>query len=360
MDARDVKKHWLDEEKTEWLNKNLDAKLLELYALYNISKVLHMTFAVDEIFNGTMDIIGKTLQIDEFCIMLIDEKSDELVVRAWYPAPVTLPDIRFKIGEGISGMVAKTGKLALIQDVSKEHKFTFYKGAKTDIGAFLCIPLIGRQGGILGVFNVHKTKPNSFTDNDERFFSEVAQHVALAVDKAITYEKTKEASLRDPLTGLYNRRYFFEYLETEASRANRYDKKFSLLMVDVDHFKNFNDKNGHLKGDEALKKMARLLIKELRCSDVVARYGGEEFICLLPETHKDAAIIAAQKLKKSVEDSKFDGGESQPGGKLTVTVGVATWSDDGKFVSELVDYADRALYLGKSRGRNMVCSKVEI
>ena len=324
MDTRDMNKHWLDEERPRWLGENLDVKLLELYALYNISKVLHMSFAVDEIFNGTMDIIGKTLRIDEFCIMLIDEKCEELVVRAWYPTPVTLPDIRFKIGEGISGRVAKTGKLILIQDVTKEPKFMFYKGAKIDIGAFLCVPLIGREGEILGVFNVHKTKPDTLTDNDVRFFYEVAQQVALAVDKAITYEKTKEASLRDPLTGLYNRRYFFEYLETEASRANRYDKEFSILMIDVDHFKKYNDTHGHPKGDGILKGVAKILKDTVRKSDTAARYGGEEFVIIFPETGVEEASLVAEKLRMEVETHDFPGGETQPLGRITISQGVAS------------------------------------
>jgi len=360
MDSKDdIKKERFTSEKEDLarLNKDLEARILELYSLYNISKVLNLSFAVEEIFNGTIHEIGKTLKIDEFCIMLIDEKCQELAIRAWYPDPGTLPDVRFKIGEGISGMVARTGRPAIIQDVSKEPEFLFYKGAITDIGAFMCVPLLGKRENVLGVFNVHKTQPNAFTDNDIKFFSEVAEQVAIAIEKAIIYEKTKEASMRDELTRLYNRRYFFEYLEKESLRADRYNKNFSILMLDIDHFKNFNDKNGHIKGDNVLKQMAQLIGNKLRCSDVVARYGGEEFIILLPETQKKAAIIAAEKLRKAIEDFKYEGGENQPEGRLTVTIGVATWPDDAAFTSELIDIADKALYLGKKQGRNRVCSK---
>jgi len=338
----------------EKTNKELDAKLLELYSLYNISKALHLSIAVEDIFSGILHIVGKTLQIDDFCIMLFDEDRQELVMRACYPDADNLSNVRFKTGEGVSGTVAKTGEPALVQDVSLEPKFMFYKGAKTDIGAFMCVPLIGRYGDILGVLNIHKGKPNSLTDHDTMFFREVGEQIAVTIERALIYEKTKEASIHDDLTGLYNRKYFFEYLETELARGSRHGKCFSILMVDIDHFKNFNDKNGHLKGDDALKQTARLLVNTLRCSDVVARYGGEEFVCLLPETSKNIAVVASEKLRKVVEGSAYVGGENQPGGRLTITIGVSTWPDDARVAAELVDYADKALYLGKSRGRNMV------
>lgn len=364
MNAKDISKELerlkAERDGLERLNNELDARVLEIYSLYNISKALNLSIGIEEIFNGTIDTIGKSLRIDEFCIMLLDETSQELVVRAWYPDPVILPCICLKIGEGISGMAAKTGKPVLVQDVSKEHKSMFYKGAAANIGAFLCVPLVGKQSNILGVFNVHKAQPNSFNDNDVQFFSEVAEQIAIAVEKAYIYKNARDISMRDELTGMYNRRYFFDYIEKELSRAKRYKKHFSVLMIDIDHFKNFNDKNGHLLGDDAIKQTAKLLSDKLRTADVVARYGGEEFVCLLPETAKDRAAIVAEKIRKAVENSKYNGGENQPSGKVSVTIGAATWPDDAKSAIELIDCADKALYLGKSRGRNMVVPEIGI
>ncbi|MBI5892227.1 MAG: GGDEF domain-containing protein [Deltaproteobacteria bacterium] len=356
--AKELERLKSERDELERLNNELDARVLEIYSLYNISKVLNLSIGIEEIFNGTIDTIGKSLRIDEFCIMLLDETSNELVVRAWYPDPVVLPCICLKIGEGISGMAAKTGKPVLVQDVSKEPKSMFYKGAATNIGAFLCVPLVGKHGNILGVFNIHKAQPNSFNENDVKFFTEVAQQIAIAVEKAYIYKNARDISMRDELTGMYNRRYFFDYIEKELSRAKRYKKHFSVLMIDIDHFKNFNDKNGHLLGDDAIKQTAKLLIDKLRTADVVARYGGEEFICLLPETPNNRAVVVAEKLRKAVEGSKYKGGENQPSGMVSVTIGVATWPDDAKSAIKLIDYADKALYLGKSRGRNMVVSAV--
>ncbi|OGP29702.1 MAG: hypothetical protein A2073_08290 [Deltaproteobacteria bacterium GWC2_42_11] len=338
----------------ERINKEIDGRVLELYMLYNVSKILNLSLNIEEIFNGIINIIGKTIHIDEFCIMLLDEATQKLVVRAWYPNSGTLPDMSFDIGEGISGTVAKTGNAMLIQDTRKEPNFMFYKGVKMDIGAFMSIPLTGKKGDVLGVFNIHKKEPFSFTENDRKFFQEVANQIAIAVENAIIYDRAREASMHDELTGLYNRRYFFEYIEKELARANRYKKSFSILMIDIDSFKNFNDKNGHLKGDKVLKETAKLFVSNLRASDVVVRFGGEEFICLIPETPKEIAVTTAEKLRRAVEENIYKGGENQPGGKVTITIGVATWPDDAQSAIELIDYADKAMYLGKCKGKNIV------
>lgn len=340
-------------------DKGIDAGLLELYALYSVSKALNLSFALEEIFSNTVDIISKTLRMDEFCVMLANESSGELEMKACYPYREELPPVCIKAGEGVLGSVAKTGKPVCIQDAKQESGFLFCSGAKTDIGAFLNVPLIGRQKNILGVLCVHKTLPNSLTNKDKEFFLEVAHQIAIAVEKATLYERTREASMRDELTGLHNRRYFFDCIERELHRAMRYNTRFSVLMMDIDHFKDFNDRNGHLKGDNVLRDMARLLRGRLRSSDIVARYGGEEFICLLPETDKDAASLAAEKIRRVVEGHAFEGGDGQPGGKLTTTIGVASWPGDGGSSLELINCADKALYSGKRSGRNRVCRMIE-
>jgi len=165
----------------------------------------------------------------------------------------------------------------------------------------------------------------------------------------------KNLACRDGLTGLYNHRYFQDVLYHEVFRADRNDENFSLMFFDLDHFKQFNDTNGHLEGDKLLQILGLILKKAVRRSDVVARYGGEEFVIILPSTSKKNAYIVAEKLRRYIEEYPFEGRESQPKGKVTVSIGIATFPDDGTDRTELIHRADKAMYRAKEGGRNAVC-----
>ncbi len=159
---------------------------------------------------------------------------------------------------------------------------------------------------------------------------------------------------RDGLTGLYNHRYFREMIEQELSRARRHDRSFSVLFIDIDHFKQYNDAHGHLAGDELLKTLARILQERCRSSTVAARYGGEEFVLLAPETDADGARQFAEILRDAVEKYPFPGRETQPLGSVTLSLGLATFPQDGQDTTQLIDHADKALYVSKHNGRNAV------
>lgn len=334
-------------------NRLLDSKILELYTLYSISKRLSMATHIEEIYSETMEHISSFLNIDDFCIMILDKSKDVLTVSASH-SDTDLKDISLAVGEGITGRVPIVGEKILIQDVSKDPDFLFYKGKKRNIGSFLSIPLKSNDKTIIGTLNVHKPEANAILDKDVELFDEVAQQIAVAIEKALSYRNFKELSVRDELTGLYNRRYFFENFEKEMERAKRYKRLLSIIILDIDHFKNFNDKNGHLTGDDALRKVALILKENVRRADILARYGGEEFIVLISEQGKDQALSIAEKLRSAIEETSVAGEENQPGKKLTATLGVASYPVDTDYATELIDCADKALYHGKTKGRNIV------
>lgn len=163
-----------------------------------------------------------------------------------------------------------------------------------------------------------------------------------------------ELALTDPLTGLPNRRRFEEMLRTELARIHRYGGQCSLVMIDVDYFKNYNDALGHLAGDIILKELAQLMRRELRASDFLARYGGEEFGLIMTNTPKDVAYHAVDRLRRIIEDHAFRGTHVLPGKRLTISAGVATAPHDAVSYEELVQCADGALYAAKREGRNIV------
>lgn len=166
--------------------------------------------------------------------------------------------------------------------------------------------------------------------------------------------KLREMAVRDGLTGLHDHLYFQDALAKELARGKRHNRVFSLLFLDVDFFKRYNDVNGHLAGDTVLKMLAYLLRGDQRATSTVARYGGEEFVILLPETGKEGAMKVAETIRKSVYDHAFPGEGKQPQGKITVSIGVATFPEDGTECEALIHSADQALYKAKQKGRNAV------
>jgi len=164
----------------------------------------------------------------------------------------------------------------------------------------------------------------------------------------------KELAVKDGLTSLYNHRHFQEALAQELSRSNRYGKQCSVVFMDVDNFKNYNDSHGHPEGDRLLKSLSQILVSHLRCTDLAARYGGEEFVLLLPETAKEGALRIAEGVRLRVEEEPFPGRERQPLGRVTVSLGVASYPEDGADAAALLACADQLLYRAKHEGRNRV------
>lgn len=167
-------------------------------------------------------------------------------------------------------------------------------------------------------------------------------------------QRLQEMSIRDGLTTLFNRRHFDGRLEEEAQRARRYARKFALEMIDIDHFKRVNDTYGHTCGDEILKQIAQIMKENTRETDVICRYGGEEFSILLIETDEESAYDHAERLRETVAASPFTNGQDPLSEKVTISVGVAFFPQDGGDPQRLVESADGALYAAKRGGRNQV------
>jgi diguanylate cyclase (GGDEF)-like protein len=168
------------------------------------------------------------------------------------------------------------------------------------------------------------------------------------------FERTRASAYADDLTGLYNYRFFREFLGREITRAGRSNAPLSLVIADVDHFKKYNDQNGHEAGNAVLVEIARLLRESTRGSDIAVRYGGEEFALILPYTPKQGAQLAAEHTRNAIAKHRFAHQETQPGGNLTISMGVATFPADGASPEELVKNADSALYQAKKQGRNQI------
>lgn len=183
---------------------------------------------------------------------------------------------------------------------------------------------------------------------------EGANQDVLAIEYALLYERTRQIAITDRLTGLYNFGYFLDRLKEERIRAERYHRLLSLILFDIDHFKRYNDANGHPAGNEVLRKIAEILKVEAREVDIVARYGGEEMVIILPEASRRSAHELADRVRHAIEQTLFPRMESQPLGRITVSAGVATFPVDAATEEDLIKKADKSLYQAKSQGRNQV------
>jgi diguanylate cyclase (GGDEF)-like protein len=166
------------------------------------------------------------------------------------------------------------------------------------------------------------------------------------------YEKTLLSAVTDGLTGLYNHRFFHDRFEEEVERARRYQHPLSLLMLDLDDFKRYNDTNGHIAGDLLLVEVSKVLKRAVRKVDTAARYGGEEFSIILPDTKKKGALIIAGRICQKIADYRFPNQAVMPRGKITASIGVASLGDDSDNHNGLLDSADKALYRAKANGKN--------
>jgi len=167
-------------------------------------------------------------------------------------------------------------------------------------------------------------------------------------------KKTRDLSIRDGLTGLFNQTHFFQMLEDHIKKAKRYNEVFSLLLFDIDNFKNYNDNNGHINGSAAIKRVGHIVADTFRTFDISARYGGDEYVIFLPNTDKIGAFLAGDRLRERISRSKFPGMEKQPTGSVTISMGIASFPEDADTREKILDKADQALYKSKESGRNKV------
>ncbi len=317
----------------------------------NLGEILNSEEVVDEFLNIVQKILGY-----QFCSIFILNDSNTLSLlgeikqgkKIKYSEPVK---------KGLSGTLEKviaTGKPVRILDLAT----AFGHLRKSDeFKSLLAVPMISR-GKVTGVLSAHSKRLGAFLDQDEKIFSILAGSAALAIENASLHQKTKELTIVDELTGIYNYRYFIRKLSQEIKRAERYKQPLSLLMIDIDWFKRCNDTYGHLFGNKVLKELAKRIKDSVRDVDVVSRYGGEEFAVILPQTNKKDAHMIGERIRHRVESTDFIVEEGELMVKVTVSLGVATHPENGTTSEQLIEKVDQALYLAKGKGKNTVCAVV--
>ncbi|MBE2250256.1 MAG: diguanylate cyclase [Myxococcus sp.] len=334
-------------------NTRLAVRVDELEVLFEIGRTIASTLELDEVLSRIASLLPTRLKVDRSSVMLLNRDGKLEVLKA-FPPNEGSEGLLFEVGEGIAGHAASTRKSVYVPDLEKEQRFKLLgDGVRRGRGCLLSIPML-HGSELLGVLNFERAQKADFDREEIEYFTAVADQTAIAVQNARLHAQTVELSMTDALTGVPNRRHLFQQLEAEVNRARRYGTPVSLVMIDIDHFKHLNDAAGHAAGDAALREVTNALKPIVRKVDTLGRYGGEEFVVLLPQVGREEALEVAEKLRRAVEETPFEHGAVQPGGKVTISVGVATLPTDATEQARLVDAADSALYASKRGGRNRV------
>ncbi|MDP8263728.1 MAG: sensor domain-containing diguanylate cyclase [Candidatus Ancaeobacter aquaticus] len=334
------------------LQYNYKEQLSRLRALFDISHAVRETLNLDKLLYSIMSVAKNTLNAEASSLAITDPKTNELIFTvAKGEKGKAIKEMRLKMGQGIIGSVAQNGKSLLIQNVKKDKRF--FKSADKKTGfitkSILCVPLRVKNNIIGAVEVLNKTDGTVFNKDDMELLTMLSSEAAIAIENARLFN----LATTDGLTTLNTIRYFRTLYDDEYSKCVRHKRKLSLILSDIDHFKNVNDTYGHQIGDLILRETANIMKNSVRDTDIVGRYGGEEFIIMLTETSRKNAVILADRIRKKIEEhvAVDDKGNNY---KVTISMGVSSLSGK-ESPDELIKLADTALYKAKESGRNKVC-----
>lgn len=320
-------------------------------ALQSISHVITSSLELSDVLNNVIRQLRDSFGYPYLGVYLLKNDMLHLGAQLGYPEDTLIHDI--PITSGVIGRTARLKQTQFIRDVTTEPDFLC---ASKDVRSEIAIPLL-KDDHVLGVLNVETEYSGSLDENDVDLLNALAGSIAVAIDNAHLHAEVKRMAMTDVISGLANRRAFDEILQAEMNRASRYSQPMSLIILDLDSFKEYNDKWGHPAGDVRLSEIGALLRANLREPDVAARYGGEEFAVILPNTSKNGAIRLAERLRQGAERSApGPRGNGEPVAGYTISLGVATYPDDATTVEKLLLMADNAELRAKRLGKNRVCA----
>ncbi len=323
--------------------------LLDIYK--SISTVIDKDSLYEIILSKSSELIGA----ERASLMIFDNASKAFRIKSSRGLEKSIAtSVRIKMGQGITGRTAQKGEPMVIEDIDKELPWRKSQRAyKTP--SFISAPL-KLYDRVIGVINLaDKSGEGLFTSQDLFVLLSISNYATIALERGAYYsmsEKLKTVSMTDPLTGLFNRRFFKNRLFEEAERVRRQRDSFTVFIIDVDDFKAFNDNWGHLAGDYVLKRISLAIKDAVRTVDVVVRYGGEEFAVILSHTSKLDSEVIAERIRSDVELLEFPQEMSCP--SPTISIGIAEFPGDARNTDDLIYRADAAMYQAKRRGKNRV------
>lgn len=342
-------------ESRDALKVALEGKIHRFLDLRGFSRDLRQQADLDPAALKIVMEIHRVLDSAETCVLyLVDPAKQELSLVA--ATASSGQAVKEKQGSLFDQWVMKKSQAILIEDAQSDFRFSREAAEAVSHLRSVCASPLMIENKVLGVLRVGSDKPQVFDTDDLRLLDIFSSLAAVTLKNILLYRQTRELAIRDSLTGLYLNRYFQEKLSSEIQRANFDNINFSLILIDIDFFKRYNDEYGHAAGDLVLKNVTSLILKCVKPVDFVARYGGEEFAVILPDKKKKEALAIAEKIRLSIEKNKFLVRRTQA--HVTVSSGVAVFPEGGKTREELLWTADKNLYQAKNQGRNRVCGNI--
>jgi diguanylate cyclase (GGDEF)-like protein len=317
--------------------------------LNNVSKTAISSQDAEQMLDEIVREIQSNFNYDHIGIGMLDYVTKEIEIKAEAGSTAHRSGTRLPLGTGIIGKVARSNEMMLVPNADQSH----FQSILPEARSVLCLPLTYGET-LLGVLNVESRRENAFPDQEVLILRTVADLLATALHNAFVFQKLQQQSITDGLTGIKTRRFFLEAVSAEWKRASRSGRPFSVVLADMDKFKDVNDRMGHLEGDLVLARVGRLLEQKCRQSNVVARYGGDEFVILMPETGVEQAQILSERLRLWIATDPMLAERH-----ITGSFGVATFPLHGATVEEIIRVADAGMYVSKHAGGNRVSTAEE-
>jgi diguanylate cyclase (GGDEF)-like protein len=333
----------------------------EISVFHELGKALTSSLQLEQVLSTIMEKINEILRPDTWSLLLMDEDKQELYFQiATGVGAEALRDVRIKLGQGIAGWVAQSGETIVVPDTSQDSRFFNQLDTKTNMEtrSIVAVPVRFRDQclGVIELINCVGT--DGFSARDMALLEALADYAAIAIENARHVHRIHELTIKDDCTSLYNARHLNRMLDTEIYRSDRYNFEFSLIFIDLDHFKKVNDTHGHLTGSKLLADVGEMIKDSCRQIDLAFRYGGDEFVILLPQTTKENACKVALRLHQRIRERVWLR-EEKIDAHITASIGVASYPSDAKSKAELLHLADDAMYAVKNTTRDSVIAANE-
>jgi len=335
--------------------KAVKRKVYDLHNLVEASNEIYSILNFRQLINSALlTVIGQVGVQSAFVLMYDQSKRSYSQIFQKGLKAKEIQKLRFKVDSPLVKYFTRHNTPVFVEKLAKLKEFKSYVDKLQELGLFILAPIIyaERVQGIIATGE--KLYSSEFTQTDFELFHVLVNIISISIENALHYEAVKNLSLTDEMTKLHNYRSFVARLREEINRAKRNKSKISLVILDIDHFKNYNDTLGHQAGDEALREVGKVLRQTVRDEDIVSRYGGEEFCIIFPGIEKIGIQNLGERIRKRMEKHKFYKEKVQPAGQLTISLGGATYPDDAIEMHDLIQKSDEALYRAKHLGRNQM------
>jgi diguanylate cyclase (GGDEF)-like protein len=346
-----VKLHW---QQAKEFNNALSQRLDRYRRLREIGESFSARLAVEDICRLAVETAYEIIPKTDTAMLFLVNKNQQKLMLSTSKKVTELPKIKSKTGDIFDKWVFKERQSLSVEDINEDFRFDYTPlSGERYFKSLISVPMIN-QSRIIGILRLNSGEKNSYSFDDLRLLDFISDLTSSAVNNARLYKTTEELSTKDSLTGFYIHRYLKESLIREVDRARVNRSFLSLIMIDIDHFKDYNDKYGHSAGDKVLVGIARIIRNNaIKYSQLIARYGGEEFVIVLPDMDKDKARELAEKIRLDISTRKFSLRRKET--RVTVSAGVASYSDEITKSEELLKKTDFLLYKAKKEGRNKIC-----